>query len=98
MALVDIIREREWEVSRNLEAALGECYEVRYDACESGMTFIYFTDPKSGNKYLIHKVMNSEMVPNLNVGDYSIPSEIGMAIFYGVSYEIIVKEIEKSWK
>ena len=73
---------RELETSQKLQDALGEEYEVRYDLLESGMTYFYYNLDK-GRSVLYKVALNTDMVPNLNVVDYVIPSELRVAIYTG---------------
>lgn len=50
--------------AQTLERALGNGYQICFDACESGLTYCYF------NKQLYKKVPNDEMRGSINVTDY----------------------------
>lgn len=51
-------------IARKLNEILGTEYKVVFDACESGLTDIYFRE------VLLKSVPNSEMRSDLNVNDY----------------------------
>lgn len=57
-------RETESKYASKLQSVLGNGYEIRYDASESGCTFCYY------NGILYKIVENSAMVGNINVYDY----------------------------
>ena len=59
-------RANEAKWASKLQIALGNGYEIRYDACESGMTFCYY------NGELYKQVDNSAMNGSINVYDYRV--------------------------
>ena len=59
-------RETESKWASKLQKVLGNGYEIRYDACESGMTFCYY------NGKLYKQVENSAMCGSINVIDYKV--------------------------
>ena len=52
------------KVAAKLQKVLGNGYEIKYDAGDSGMTFCYY------NGELYKQVPNGEMKSNLNVAEY----------------------------
>ena len=53
-------------IARKLNEILGKDYKVNYDACESGLTDIYYKG------ILFKSVSNSEIKPDLNVIDFRV--------------------------
>lgn len=62
--------QRKWAMM--LQKILGEGYEIRHDACESGMTDCYY----KGTLY--KRVENTEMKGSLNVHDFRVPEYMMM--------------------
>lgn len=52
--------------ARRLNEILGNDYKVEYDACESGMTYIYFKGE------MVKRVLNKEMKGSLNVCEFYV--------------------------
>jgi len=63
-------RANEAKIACKLQGFLGDDYEIKYDACDSGMTFCYY----KGQLY--KQVANSEMRGSLNVGDYTFAANM----------------------
>lgn len=59
-------RANEAKWASKLQSALGNGYEIRYDACDSGMTWCYY------NGELYKQVENSEMCGSINVYDFKV--------------------------
>lgn len=59
-------RQEQSEWATKLQNALGSGYEIKFDACDSGMTYCYY------NGKLYKQVPNDEMCGSVNVIDYKI--------------------------
>lgn len=63
-------RENEIKWANKLQQILGNGYEIRYDACDSGMTYCYY------NGEIYKRVQNSEMCGNVNACEYRYAFQI----------------------
>lgn len=63
------------KVSNKLQKLLGDKYTVLYDDCESGLTRVFY-NAKSGEKFLVKEVVNSEMKSDLSINDFTISGKL----------------------
>lgn len=69
-------RETESRIASKLQSFLGNNYEVRYDACESGLTCFYY------HGELYKHVENGLLNESLNVADFVAPFELKFKYAY----------------
>ena len=69
-------RETEARIASKLQSFLGDNYEVRYDACESGLTYFYY------HGELYKHVENGSLNGSLNVAEYAAPFELKFKYAY----------------
>ena len=69
---------RNQNVAIRLREVLGSDYMVDFDSCESGLTRLYYKG------VLYKEVLNTEMVPEINVIEFSAPQELKYRIHFGL--------------